>query len=74
MENLKEKLFNFILSKPLNISLIILILIIPWVPSFLDSGVEIQELTDDLGFYETYTCQVSYLDFQLKNIFTIYQE
>tara|TARA_Y100000389_G_scaffold205138_1_gene263898 strand:- start:9648 stop:11621 length:1974 start_codon:yes stop_codon:yes gene_type:complete len=74
LENLKEKLFNFILSKPLNIFLIILILIIPWVPSFLDSGVEIQELTDDLGFYETYTCQVSYLDFQLKNIFTIYQD
>ncbi len=65
---------NLKFSKTLNILLILIVLLLPWVPSFLDSEVEIQELTDELGFYETYTCQISYSEFQLKNIFTLYQD
>ena len=65
---------NLKFSKTLNILLILIVLVLPWVPSFLDSEVEIQELTDELGFYETYTCQISYSEFQLKNIFTLYQD
>jgi len=67
-------LSNLKFSKTLNILLILIVLLLPWVPSFLDSEVEIQELTDELGFYETYTCQISYSEFQLKNIFTLYQD
>lgn len=40
----------------------------------MDSGIEIQKLTDELGYYETYICQISYFEFQIKNIFTSYQD
>ena len=65
---------NLKFSKTLNILLILIVLLLPWIPSFLDSEVKIEKLTDELGFYETYTCQISYSEFQLKNIFTLYQD
>lgn len=40
----------------------------------MDGDIEIEKLTDELGFYETYTCQISYSEFQTKNIFTSYQD
>ncbi len=65
---------NLKFSKTLNILLILIVLLLPWIPSFLDGDVKIEKLTDELGFYETYTCQISYSEFQLKNIFTFYQD
>ena len=73
-QNLKKKLLNLKLNKQIKILLILFILIFPWVPSFMDSDIEIQKLTDELGFYETYTCQISYFEFQIKNIFASYQD
>lgn len=53
---------------------LLLILLLPWVPTFLDNDVEVEVLTDDLGFYQTYTCQISLFQFELNNLFTIYQD
>ena len=49
------------------------ILLLPWIPTFLDSKVDVIELTDELGFYQSYTCQISLFQFEFKNFFTTYQ-
>ena len=58
----------------LKIIIILFILVVPWSVFGLNSDVQPEKITSDLGFYEINTCSISLLEFLAENPNVIYQD
>ena len=61
-------------KKIVNLFVLILLLVIPWVFADYSDDITPEKITSDLGFYEVNPCKVSLFEFILKNPNVMYQD
>ncbi len=58
----------------IKISILFIILLVPWLIMGITSDVQPEKITSDLRFYEINTCEISIIDFLIENPNVIYQD
>lgn len=57
----------------IKVVLVLLIIVLPWTITTKDQSLEIESISDELGFYQSNTCTISLFEFYQKNFNTTYQ-